>query len=156
MANFDEAVKVILEHEGGYVNDPNDSGGETNFGISKRSYPDLNIKGLTVEQAKEIYKKDYWDRIRGDSIVSDTIATDILDTAVNMGVVTTAKLLQTCLGVTVDGHIGDKTLQAINSIDEELLLLRFKLIKVARYAHLVKINQKNRKYFYGWVRRTLG
>lgn len=60
--NFDRAFLIILKHEGNYVNHPSDPGGETNYGISKRAYPDLDIKNMTIEQAKEIYKKDYWDR----------------------------------------------------------------------------------------------
>ena len=57
---FDEIIEVVLEHEGGYVNDPHDAGGETNFGIAKRWYPDVDIKNLTKEQAKKIYHQDYW------------------------------------------------------------------------------------------------
>ena len=57
--DFREAIEVILKHEGGYVNDPVDPGGETNMGISKRAYPDLDIKGLTKQSVREIYYKDY-------------------------------------------------------------------------------------------------
>ncbi len=57
---FNKAVRIILAHEGGYVNHPADPGGETNMGISKRSYPDLDIKNLTVAMAKEIYFRDFW------------------------------------------------------------------------------------------------
>ena len=64
---FDEIIDVVLEHEGGYVNDPTDTGGETKYGISKRAYPDEDIKELTVERAKELYKKDYWDRFKVES-----------------------------------------------------------------------------------------
>ena len=60
MKDFDKAVKFTLKWEGGYSNDPHDSGGETNFGISKRSYPDLDISKLTLKQAKEIYYQNYW------------------------------------------------------------------------------------------------
>ena len=58
MKSFDEIIKHVLEHEGGYVNDPKDLGGETKYGITKRFYPDIDIKNLTIEEAKEIYKKD--------------------------------------------------------------------------------------------------
>jgi len=53
-------VPHVLKREGGYVDDPTDRGGETKYGISKRSYPQLDIKNLTLEQALEIYRKDYW------------------------------------------------------------------------------------------------
>ena len=62
MSKFDEIIEVVLEHEGGYVNDPKDPGGETNFGIAKRSHPDVDIKNLTKEGDKEIYKEVYWDK----------------------------------------------------------------------------------------------
>ncbi len=86
MADFEKAVAVVLRHEGGYVNDPDDPGGETNYGISKRAYPHLDIARLTVEQAKAIYRADYWERIAGDSLTSQHYANALLDTAVNMGV----------------------------------------------------------------------
>ena len=61
---FEDCIDKVLEHEGGYVNDPNDLGGETNFGVSKKAYPDLDIKNLTRDEAKEIYRKDYWERYK--------------------------------------------------------------------------------------------
>ena len=62
LTTFDEIIQITLEHEGGYVHDPTDLGGETNFGIAKRFYPDVDIKNLTEDGAKEIYKRDYWDK----------------------------------------------------------------------------------------------
>lgn len=82
---FDKAIKVVLAHEGGYVNDPNDLGGETNFGISKRSYPTVDIKNLTREQAVEIYRGDWWERYRYGDIEDLDVATKVFDLAVNMG-----------------------------------------------------------------------
>ena len=64
LTTFDEIIEITLEHEGGYVHDPKDLGGETNFGIAKRFYPDVDIKKSYKEEAKEIYKKDYWDRYK--------------------------------------------------------------------------------------------
>ena len=83
--NFDRAIDFVLRHEGGYVNDPRDPGGETNFGISRRAYPTLDIKNLTKEQATGIYRKDYWDKVGGDILPWpwDLI---LFDTAVNQGV----------------------------------------------------------------------
>ena len=65
---FRKAIEVILKYEGGYVNDPNDLGSETNFGISKRSYPNVDIKNLTKEQAIEIYHRDWWVRYEYDKM----------------------------------------------------------------------------------------
>ena len=86
MADFNKAIAIILKHEGGYVNDPDDPGGETNMGITKRDFPHLDITNLTVEQAKEIYKEKYWDTINGDDITNQTVATQIFDFGVNAGV----------------------------------------------------------------------
>ena len=61
MTNFQQAIQFVLKHEGGYVCNPNDPGGETNYGISKQEYPDLDIKNLTVANAMDIYQRDYWD-----------------------------------------------------------------------------------------------
>ena len=74
LTTFDEIIEVTLHHEGGYVHDPKDLGGETNFGIAKRFYPDVDIKNLTKEGAKEIYKKDYWDKNKIDDLPEDLTA----------------------------------------------------------------------------------
>lgn len=156
MANFDKAIEKVLINEGGYVNDPADSGGETKFGISKRAYPSVDIKNLTADEAKAIYKKDYWDKIKGDDIADDVVAYEIFDTAVNMGVRTSTKLVQIVVGAVPDGILGAKTLAAINETDVELLVVKFKLSKIARYTHLAKTNPKNRKFFFGWINRVMG
>ena len=156
MADFNNVIKETLVNEGGYVNDPLDAGGETKFGISKRSYPNVDIKNLTVDDAKTIYKKDYWDKVKGDEIVSIKVAFELFDTAVNMGVRTASKLIQGCSGAYVDGIIGSQSIASINNIDEELLLLRFKISKIARYAYITTKRPTNKKYLLGWINRTLG
>lgn len=84
--NFEKAVEVVLDFEGRYYeNDPTDPGGETKFGISKKAYPDVNIKDLTEEQAKEIYYRDYWQKTGCDEL-SYPLDIVIFDTAVNMGI----------------------------------------------------------------------
>ena len=155
MADFKNAINKTLINEGGYINDPDDAGGETKFGISKRAYPNVDIKNLTTNEAKAIYKRDYWDRIKGDLIADDRVAYEIFDTAVNMGVRTASKLAQMALSVHTDGIIGNKTLSALNAINREDFLTRFKLSKIARYAYLCKKHPTNKKFLYGWVRRTL-
>lgn len=84
MAEFDKAFDIVIGEEGGYVNDPNDPGGETKFGISKRSYPDVDIPNLSVDAAKAIYLRDYWYRLHLDS-EPWAIALLLFDTAVNQG-----------------------------------------------------------------------
>jgi lysozyme family protein len=109
VSNFDIAVVHILKNEGGYVNDPHDPGGETNFGISKRVYPNLNIASLTADDAKAIYRRDYWDRIRGDDLPKH-LALPVFDMAVNAGVGSAIKALQRSLKVEDDGVLGPVTL----------------------------------------------
>lgn len=83
--NFEQAVAIILEHEGGYVNDPKDPGGETRYGISKRAYPTINIRDLTKAEAMAIYRRDYWDKIKADTL-PDYVRLMAFDCAVNQGV----------------------------------------------------------------------
>lgn len=84
--SFDRAFEIVVGVEGGYVDDPRDPGGETKFGISKRSYPALDIKNLTLDQARDIYLHDYWLKAGCDQLVDDAMAILIFDAAVNMGV----------------------------------------------------------------------
>ena len=87
--NFDLAFSLVIGHEGGYVNDPRDPGGETKFGISKKSYPNLNIRLLTLADAKRIYLRDYWNRLQLDRL-PDAVRFDLFDAAVNSGLTTAA------------------------------------------------------------------
>lgn len=122
--NFDKAFERLIGHEGGYVNDPRDPGGETKFGISKRSYPAEDIKGLTLERAKAIYRRDFWG-VAGCDAVPDAMKFDLFDMAVNSGPVTAIKTLQRSAGVTPDGLLGPITLQALNSTPAPRLVARF-------------------------------
>ena len=92
--NYKKIIEITLHHEGGYVHDPKDLGGETNFGIAKRWYPDLDIKNLTEEEAAEIYKKDYWDKYKLDEI-PENLQHIYFDMVVNMGVRNAGKIIQT-------------------------------------------------------------
>lgn len=159
MATFELAVIKTLIHEGGatLVNDPKDKGGLTRFGISQRSYPDVDIYTLSEAQAKEIYKQDYWDRVKGDRIENQAIAEVIFDTSVNMGPRTTSRLVQMALGMTmVDGIIGNQTLEALRQVDMALFIAQFALSKIARYVNICKRNRSQRRFLLGWVNRTLG
>lgn len=122
--NFDQAFERLIGHEGGYVNDPRDPGGETKFGISKRSYPAEDIKALTLERAKAIYRRDFWG-VAGCDAVPDAMKFDLFDMAVNSGPVTAIKTLQRSAGVTPDGLLGPITLQALNSTPGPRLVARF-------------------------------
>jgi lysozyme family protein len=110
-ANFEACMAEVFKHEGGYVNDPHDPGGETNMGISKRSYPKENIRGMTRERAAQIYRKDFWDKLKCDDLPAglDLVA---FDAGVNSGPARGAKWLQQAVGVDADGKIGPQTIAA--------------------------------------------
>lgn len=158
MANFQLAIDKTLAHEGGstFTNDSTDRGGATKYGISQRAYPDLDIHNLTEQQAKDIYQRDYWNRMRGDEIDSQPVAENIFDACVNMGVGGGSRLAQLSLGIEpADGIIGSQSLKVINAADEELFLAKFALAKMQRYADLCTADSSQKKYLLGWLNRTL-
>ena len=124
MDRFDAFIERLLAHEGGYVNHPRDPGGETNWGISKRSYPKLDIKALTRKQAISIYRRDFWDRVQADHL-PPAVGFQMLDAAVNSGIGNASRWLQRAAGVADDGMIGPVTLAAVRRMDPNDLLLRF-------------------------------
>lgn len=110
MDAFDYACGMVLLFEGGYVNDPRDAGGETKYGISRRAYPDVDIAGLTVAEARRIYRRDYWD-LRGLGVLPGGIAIALMDAFVTGG--HPVRWMQAAVGVKQDGLIGPVTLKAV-------------------------------------------
>lgn len=116
MTLFDKCIKVVLKSEGGYVNHPSDPGGETNFGIAKRFFPNEDIKNLTIERAKELYKSHYWDPMKLEGINDESLALHIFDFGVNAGRSRSIRLIQGIVGAApVDGICGPITKGKINS-----------------------------------------
>lgn len=111
MTILEEALSWILREEGGYGWDPDDAGGETNFGISKRTYPEVDIKNLTKEKAKSLYVSDYWNVIKGYALPR-RYALALFDAAVRMGPFRAICLLQGTLEEEVDGIVGPLTRDA--------------------------------------------
>ena len=152
---FDEIIEQVLEHEGGYVDDPTDSGGETKYGISKRAYPDEDIKGLTVERAKELYKRDYWDRFRVSQLPS-RIRHIYVDMCINMGGGRATKILQEACNsknsykIDVDGGIGKDTIKASANLED----FRLRAYRVMFYAELVMKKPNQERFWVGWFRRS--
>lgn len=154
---FEEAVKQVLKHEGGYVNDPVDPGGETNMGISKKAYPYLNIKELTVQDVKDIYYKDYWLKGQCPKLPQE-LQHIYFDMVVNMGKSRAVRVLQAAIcgkgtKIAIDGGIGPQTIQA--SLKSGLEVERLRSYRVKYYADLVSRKPKLEKYWYGWYRRAL-
>jgi len=174
MANFDKAFERVLKNEGGYVNDPDDAGGETYKGVARNRNPawvgwirvDILKQGRgfpancetdkSLQAAvKELYRVNYWHKIRGDEIDSQAIAQSIFDFGVNAGPILSSRLAQYVCGSKADGVIGEKTLKKLNAIEEALFLSQFALAKIARYVNICERSPKNKKYFFGWSRRVL-
>lgn len=124
MTWFDQCFDKLIAHEGGYVSHEKDPGGETNWGISKRSYPQVDIKNLTRDAAKELYKRDYWDRAQCDRL-PPTLAYLLFDAAVNSGIGQAIRFLQRAIGTADDGVLGPLTLAAVQRFDAESLCARF-------------------------------
>lgn len=146
---FAELIGRVLGHEGGYVNDPADPGGETRWGISKRAYPAEDIGRLSRERAIELYRRDYWAPIRGDELPS-VIAFQVLDAAVNHGTRTAIRWLQRAAGANDDGVIGPITLLAVQKTSQIELLSRFNAERLKFYASLPTWGRFGR----GWVKRV--
>jgi len=122
--NFDEAFKALIGHEGGYVDHPADPGGATNFGISKRSYPGEDIRGMTLERAKAIYLRDYW-QMAGCDYVPDKLRFSLFDMAVNSGVKQSIMTLQRAVGADADGVLGPKTMMLLSNMPPAQFIARF-------------------------------
>jgi lysozyme family protein len=143
---FDKAVAFVLEQEGGYSNDPNDPGAETRFGISKRAYPSLNIAQLSEDDAKRIYRTDYWDRLSCDQLPHG-LDVALFDCAVNQGPGNAVRMLQNALEITSDGIIGAVTIRAAQN--RVGLLSEFLARRMYQYA----LNPNVHRYGLGWYRR---
>ena len=152
MDTFNKALKFVLAAEGGYVNDPLDRGGETNFGISKRAYPDVDIKNLTLYDASNIYYKDYWLKCKCDQLPPQ-FAVAVFGSAVNHGQSRAIKLLQQALKTEVDGVIGQHTLAAAASQNNRYMLGRFLSYRSRYYLKIVIKRPSQEKFFRGWTRR---
>ena len=148
--SFDEAFDRLIGHEGGYVFNPKDPGGETKFGISKRSYPSLNIARLDRETAKAIYRKDFWDPLGSDT--HPAIKFQAFDFAVNSGIQTAVRKLQRAVGVADDGHFGPLSRAALHNMAVSDVLLHY---LAERLEFIVSLSTWD-AFGRGWARRIAG
>ncbi|MET3813325.1 glycosyl hydrolase 108 family protein [Pantoea sp. UYEF8] len=174
----DEIFSAILGKEGGYVNNPADKGGPTNWGITQavaraHGYTG-DMKGLTRSQALNILESDYWVGPRFDQVsqVNNAIAVELTDTGVNMGPSVAAKFLQRSLNVfnnqgklyadiMADGQIGPRTITALRSFlsarsrdGEKVMLKALNSLQGARYIELAESRVANETFAYGWFERV--
>ena len=181
-SHFDKAILITLKHEGGFVNDPVDPGGATNWGMSIRFLTndagdsdgdgfmdgdidkdgDIDvddIKNMTVEQARELYRIHFWDKYGYEEIVDFTVAARMFDMTVNMGPNQTGKICQRALNdlgnnLKVDGKVGPKTRAQINCTDSEMLMSEIRQEHAQFYINLIAAKPKFEKYRKGWLRRA--
>lgn len=149
MITFNIVFERLLGHEGKYVNNPYDPGGETKWGISKRSYPHLDIFNLTVEQAKDIYFRDFWQRINADKLYNG-VAFQVMDFAINSGIGTAVRKLQLALGVADDGYWGPVTQLAAQRVSETDQIMRFNAYRLLFMSSLSTWPNFGK----GWARRV--
>ena len=144
ISNWQKSFELMLKSEGGYVNNLADPGGMTNLGVTKatwenwvgRESDEAEMRGLTPEKVEPLYKKKYWDAVRGDEIENGGVAYLLFDFAVNAGVGRSIKTLQTAVGVTPDGGFGPMTLAAVQAIDPVELIEKFSQAKEDFYRSL--------------------
>lgn len=148
MTKFDLVFDRLMGHEGGYVNDPADPGGETKFGISKRSYPNENIKDLTAERAKEIFRRDFWGPI-GAERYSAGVAFQLADFAYNSGPDVAIRYLQRAVGVADDGRWGPVSQAAADAMSESDTIMRLNGERLDFMTRLKNWPDAGR----GWARR---
>lgn len=162
MADFWKALYYVLDHEGGFSNHVADKGGRTNYGITQatlnryiKSHPGTRVPDkvelLSVKDAEEIYRAEYW---KFDKICSQRVATKVFDMAVNMGVGTATRLLQKAVNASPDGILGPKTLDAVNTMEPEAVLLNLVNLSLAHYRGIIERDESQNVFRKGWERRA--
>ena len=154
--NWSEALAHVLKYEGGYVNHPADPGGMTNLGVTRRVWEEwtgkpateADMRGLTIEMVTPLYKKRFWDAVRGDDLPSG-VDLCVFDFAVNAGVGRASRFLQQVVGVVADGAIGPKTLAAVTKMPADEIVERFCDLREAHYKSLSTFVTFGR----GWMNR---
>ncbi len=174
MAEFKTAFQKTLNHEGGYVNDPDDFGKETYKGISRAShnnwsgwaiidnykaksgFPSMLDNDFELQKQVELfYLYEFWLLLKADQIANQTTANSIFDFAVNAGIATSVQLVQSIIGTKADGKIGEQTLSKLNSLDFGYFQPAFTVAKITHYISIIQKRPVNKKYLFGWIIRAL-
>lgn len=156
---FEQAFNYLLLFEGGFSDDKNDKGGVTKFGISERSYPNIDITQLTLEEAKNIYYEDFWLKNKCDKIIHTKVAIKLFDISVNTGLKVAARILQRAVrasGIMLseDGIIGKRTINSVNKIDGGILLSALKSETAGYYRLIIAKNDRLKVFENGWLNRA--
>ncbi len=177
MINRQTVIDGIIEREGGYIDDPLDSGGETNYGITIAAARAYGYSGAMIDLPREvafdIYTSRYWDTVRADDLLqlSAAVAEEVVDTGVNCGTSCAVRMLQRALNVlnkrgalygdlVVDGRSGPATVGALAGYlatrDEETLVRALDCLQGARYIELAERREKDERFVYGWLKNRVG
>lgn len=159
MADYRILKPFILKWEGGFVNDPNDSGGATNKGVTLATYRRYKGEGATVDELKaitdedwtNIFKTMYWDKFRADEIASQTVANLCVDWLWMSGT-TAIKYVQRLIGATEDGIVGKQTLARLNAKGDGLVLPIYNYRKDF-YHRIVASRPTQKRFLRGWINR---
>lgn len=162
MANADKAINQVLIHEGGFVNNPYDRGGATNWGITQATYEAFVGKPVTIDEIRNmpkgnaylIYKENYWDKVRGDEIDNYGIAYAIFDQAVNRGPDRAIRQAQRVLGVYQTGIMSDSTLNSINQSNPKDFMNDYLAASKQAYLNIVANDPTQAVFKNGWLNRV--
>lgn len=160
MANFEKACAFVFQHEGRYEpSSANDPGGETNFGISRRAYPDENIREMTAQRAGEIYRRDFW---RFDQVLDDVLGAKMLDLCVQFGLGEGVRLIERALvpffpgkGIAIDGVFGSHDVELVNVCNPAALLAEIRARQAQRYCQDLMKNPAETPNALGFFRRAV-
>lgn len=161
MSRFDISLERVLKHEGGFVNDPLDSGGITNLGVTKRVWEEFvghpvsesDMRNLTVDKVSKLYKQRYWDRVQADKLPKG-VDYVVFDFAINAGVGRAVKTLQSTVGSNPDGIIGNQTLARVNAMDAKELVNAYSDARVDFYQGIVARKPDQARFIRGWLNRV--
>ena len=162
MPSHIDAIEKVLKHEGGFIDHKLDRGGATNFGITKKVYEEFVGRPVTVDEIKNmskgnaiaIYKKNYWDRVKGDSIKDYAVAFLIFDAAVNSGVSAAIKTAQKILGINPDGVAGTEFLKHLNNFNSKKFTEDYLKAREDFYKAIVAKNPSQQVFIKGWLNRV--
>ncbi len=157
-SRFEQAVEIVLQHEGGFVHHPQDPGGATKFGITRETLSRVrgrpvtieDVRALTRAEAVAVYRGLYWDAVRAEDLPPG-LDLAVFDLAVNSGPARAARMLQTVLGVAADGIVGPVTLNAAWQSDPAETIRRLTRARLGFLGRLATWPAFGR----GWRRRIL-
>lgn len=158
MTSFEKAIHFVFDAEGGLSDNVHDRGGLTKYGISQKSYPSVDIANLTKEQAIQIYKEYYWDRMHCDTF-DESLAIVLFDTGINCGVKIASQWLQSTCNtkgskLLIDGKIGAKTILMALQYDQRGLLCGVTAFRLKLYNRIVSKDKTQKGFYKGWINRV--